>query len=395
MQKYSPITTRFEQLDTLRFFAFFIVFIHHVTFFNDYFNGHVLFKFITTHVLWNGHLGVNFFFVLSGFLITYLLFRETEQTHKIAVGKFYMRRFLRIWPLYFTILILGFVLVPLLMKTGEAYYPFTEMFMHIPYNTFYLYAFFLINFDVIYGVYPIPVLSVLWSVSIEEQFYLIWPWFIALLSRKHLPYLFVGIILFACAFRYYHAGDFYIVKAHTLSCMSDLATGALLAYLLFFSDKAKLFFNNLSRTAIVNGYVAGLALFAIKILIYNEPYKYSYLFWYNVYAFEPLLFSIFFAFIIAEQHYAPNSFIKLGKFKRLSELGKISYGLYCYHMFVIYVVVWASKYTGLQFGTTPSVPLFIGQMLASLFLTILLAQLSYRFIEQPFLRKRDKYRTFK
>jgi len=395
MQKYSPVTARFEHLDSLRFFAFFVVFIHHVTFFNDYFNGHVLYKFITTHILWNGHLGVNFFFVLSGFLITYLLFRENEENSKIAVAKFYMRRFLRIWPLFFTILLVGFVIVPLLMKTGEPFYPFSATFMHIPWNTIYLYVLFLVNIDVIYGLYPIPVLSVLWSVSIEEQFYLVWPWIIVLFSRKALPYIFGAVILFACAFRYYHAGDFYIVKAHTLSCMSDLATGALIAYAMFYSEKVRAFFQNLSRTAIVNGYIAGLALFAFKVLIYNEPYKYTYFFWYNVYAFEPLLFSIFFGFIIAEQHYSPNSFIKLGKFNRFSALGKISYGLYCYHMFAIYVIVWASKYSGIQIGTTPSVAVFVLQIISALLLTILLSKLSYRFLEHPFLMKRERYRTFK
>ncbi|MDB4274068.1 acyltransferase, partial [Algibacter sp.] len=59
-----------------------------------------------------GTIGVDFFFVLSGFLITYLLFKEKEKYNKVSVKSFYIRRVLRIWPLYYFVLILVFFILP-------------------------------------------------------------------------------------------------------------------------------------------------------------------------------------------------------------------------------------------------------------------------------------------
>src|SRR5882762_2194980 len=67
---------------------------------------------LQTHFMKNGDLGVSFFFVLSGFLITYLLFKELETQQKINIGQFYLRRVLRIWPLYFIVVFLGFFVIP-------------------------------------------------------------------------------------------------------------------------------------------------------------------------------------------------------------------------------------------------------------------------------------------
>jgi peptidoglycan/LPS O-acetylase OafA/YrhL len=82
----------FENLDALRFFAFFAVFLQHIFKNSSHFDNEPI-----SRCFMNGNLGVNFFFVLSGFLITYLLLKEKEQAGKIAIGSFYMRRALRIW----------------------------------------------------------------------------------------------------------------------------------------------------------------------------------------------------------------------------------------------------------------------------------------------------------
>src|SRR5205085_9627779 len=112
----------------------------------------------------NGNLGVNFFFVLSGFLITYLLIEEKKLTGKIHIGNFWIRRILRIWPLYFACVFIGFVLFPFAKhmaggtsaETADPWY----------------YLAFINNFDYIKkGLPDSPGLGVLWSVAIEEQFY--------------------------------------------------------------------------------------------------------------------------------------------------------------------------------------------------------------------------------
>ncbi len=157
----------FPNLDGLRFLSFFSVYLFHiwVLLFDRYSltgtsSGIVKFFFQ------NGEIGVNFFFVLSGFLITYLLIQEKKLTGKIHVANFYVRRILRIWPLFYVCILFGLVLYPLLKKIigGELFvvaHPWT-------------YFVFLNNFDFLKNGAP-AIISVLWSVAIEEQFYLFWP----------------------------------------------------------------------------------------------------------------------------------------------------------------------------------------------------------------------------
>jgi peptidoglycan/LPS O-acetylase OafA/YrhL len=97
----------FENLDGLRFLSFLSVFFFHIFQSDKYPTLNFLFK--------NGKLGVNFFFVLSGFLITYLLIIEKNDI-KINVFKFWIRRALRIWPLYFLCVALGFLISPILFN---------------------------------------------------------------------------------------------------------------------------------------------------------------------------------------------------------------------------------------------------------------------------------------
>ena len=111
----------FPNLDGLRFFCFVSVFFFHsfaTRFASIKENG--LYHFVKGVLASNGNLGVNFFFVLSGFLITYLLFAEKEKYKKISVGNFYIRRILRIWPLFYFCVFFGFVIFPILKRAlGE------------------------------------------------------------------------------------------------------------------------------------------------------------------------------------------------------------------------------------------------------------------------------------
>ena len=157
----------FPNLDGLRFLSFFSVFFFHiwVLMFDRYrLSGPT--PWVVKFLFQNGEIGVNFFFVLSGFLITYLLIQEKKITGKIHVANFYIRRILRIWPLFYVCILFGLVLYPLLKKVigGELFvvaHPWT-------------YFVFLNNFDFLKNGAP-AIISVLWSVAIEEQFYLVWP----------------------------------------------------------------------------------------------------------------------------------------------------------------------------------------------------------------------------
>jgi len=100
----------FDNLDGLRFFCFLAVFLFH-SFHTDLptVKQHWLYSFFKFELFGNGFLGVNFFFVLSGFLITYLLIKEKTRNRFIHIGNFWVRRILRIWPLYFACVIYGFL----------------------------------------------------------------------------------------------------------------------------------------------------------------------------------------------------------------------------------------------------------------------------------------------
>ena len=142
------------------------------------------------NILYMGREGVDFFFTLSGFLITYLLLRERERSGRIDLKAFYMRRILRIWPLYFLVLGIGFVVLGVLVPAllGQTYFQFPNVW-----TGFLLFVFFLPNLAV--SLYPVGLLTPLWSIGIEEQFYLAWaPVFRAL--RRPWVAAIVAIVVF-------------------------------------------------------------------------------------------------------------------------------------------------------------------------------------------------------
>src|SRR5688572_5687033 len=117
-QKSSKPRVFFPNLDGLRFVCFFMVFLFHInkSVTESYAANNLeipgFFK-VFSILFQNGNLGVNFFFVLSAFLITFLLIKEKEYTGKIHVGNFYVRRILRIWPLFYLCVFIGFVIFPM------------------------------------------------------------------------------------------------------------------------------------------------------------------------------------------------------------------------------------------------------------------------------------------
>src|SRR2546422_562187 len=154
----------FPNLDGWRFIAFFAVFYHH-SFYTPFpeISESPAYKLLKSTTV-NGELGVDFFFVLSGFLIIYLLIAEKQATGKINAKKFYIRRILRIFPLYYLCLFFGFIVTPALKAVLGLVSSETANLTN--------YLVFLANFDIV-GQQILPdsgVLGILWSVSIEEQF---------------------------------------------------------------------------------------------------------------------------------------------------------------------------------------------------------------------------------
>src|SRR5687768_7831381 len=156
------------ELDVLRFVAFLAVFMHHALprdarlYVNSGLSQAATQWLLTAKEA--GAFGVDLFFALSSYLITELLLREHEQRGTFSVAAFYVRRALRIWPLYFTFLALTVLVVPTLIPT--------DRFGPIYITSF---ALFVGNWVCAAKGLPFSVASPLWSISVEEQFYIGWP----------------------------------------------------------------------------------------------------------------------------------------------------------------------------------------------------------------------------
>lgn len=370
----------FPNLDGLRFISFFVVFIYHgslsiFSYLKDAQPGvHRIIEFISQH----GNLGVNFFFVLSGFLITYLLIKEKEFTGTIHISNFYVRRILRIWPLYYLCIFVGFVGFAILKKmTGE---PVIENA-----NPWY-YIFFAANFDIMHTWPEKPdalLLSVLWSVAVEEQFYLTWPIILRFTPLKYYRYVFPSIMIFSLIFRSFNMGDndheFAIRYFHTFSVIGDMALGGLFAYYVSYENKFKSFVTNISKPALVLLYVLtlGVTLFKDKIFVPGIPV-----------IFERIVIAALFGMIILEQNYAKNSLFKMGQFKLMSKLGIYTYGLYCLHFLGLYFAIKVMNALHLNGSDTW---VSFAMMLLALILSIGISLMSYHLFEKWFLKLKDRF----
>jgi peptidoglycan/LPS O-acetylase OafA/YrhL len=316
-----------------------------------------------------GEFGVCVFFFLSSYLITELLLREKRDTHTILIPAFYMRRILRIWPLYFAMIAFG---------------SFYGLFS--PENTVSLawgisLVFLFTNWYTVGHGYPPGFLFPLWSISLEEQFYLVWPWVVK-----------------------------YLRPGSLLGIASLLLAVAYLTLALLLGQK-----QNLDPAIWVNSLVQfqffALGTMAAIGLRGRVPHL-----------FKPVRWGLFFAGLLGLRaaqavvftndpgfphdfaHIAPRFLIALlaclclffsllpltaGRMhKPFIYLGKISYGLYVYH------VPWlgAAKHL-LHFAAGNLSPLAsqLCTMAIALPGTIVTGMLSYRYLESPFLRFKKRY----
>ncbi len=367
----------FRNLDSFRFYAALtVVFSHCVINFEYEFSSKYM-QIIHKHLFMNGDLGVNFFFVLSGFLITWLLYNEKEKFGTINLIKFYVRRILRIWPVYYVVVIIGFFLS---LNFTFNFIENTPFFCEADIHQLKWYIFFLANYSP--GENSL-LMSSLWSVAVEEQFYLLWPLIILIIQKKN--FVKCCVLIIAVSF---------LARIHELNTtnsfittpfvMSDLAFGGLISYLSSYSPPFKIKIENLRKSTI--------SLIYCLLLVYIFLHGFSHIFGnfiYLIYApFEPLIFAFFFGFIILEQNFSKNSFYKFGNFKLASKLGKLSYGIYAYHSFAIFIVFYISKQFSLQKNLLSD---YLIKVLSVFMITWLLSFLSYHLIESKFLKLKEKF----
>lgn len=360
----------FPNLNALRFIAACMVIIHHIEQLKSIFLLDNYFK--VPGIFFVGKLGVVLFFVLSGFLITYLLLKEKEAIGTIKVKQFYIRRILRIWPLYYFIIIIGlFVLpnVPFMHMAG-----YSESVKDNFFEKSILFGFFLPNVAIV--TFPIvPFISHSWSVGVEEQFYLLWP--LLLKKFKNIFKVLIGVIVFYFLIRisllvwvHYHPDDKLIVKvssfwkSFSIDCMAIGGLGAAILY----NKKEKwlaALFNKYLQVAI---YIIVLTL---MIIGFHAPTIIHYEF-----------YGVLFGILILNLAGNPNSIINLEN-KVLNYLGKISYGLYMYHFIAIVIILKLLTFYSI------SHPAVI--YICCLLLTTIFAVLSYHFIEIRFIKAKKKH----
>jgi peptidoglycan/LPS O-acetylase OafA/YrhL len=214
MQKKIP------QLDAIRGIAILLVMVH---------NLHGLNFPPLSLVTDYGWMGVDLFFVLSGFLITGILLDTKPSEHYFR--NFYARRGLRIWPLYYAVLLFMFVVVPLLRPQDTA-----ELFQRSA--PWWSYPLFLQNFLVTAPALAMGPLGVSWSLAVEELFYLVWPFFVRYLSVERLQIIAWVVLLGSPWLRVDFLARHWIVYSNPFCRLDGLMAGALLAILVRKSEFA-------------------------------------------------------------------------------------------------------------------------------------------------------------
>lgn len=358
----------FPNLDAIRFIAFFLVFFYHG--FGD------AFKLFSIHINNLGSIGVSIFFVLSGFLITYLILTEIQVTGKIHVLAFYIRRALRIWPLYYAVVISVFVIYPFLQ-------PFFQDQSSTSSNPIY-YFFFLSNFDVIhtqkfFNGNDYLVSNTTWSVAVEEQFYLLWPLFFYFLSKRFYPLVLWGFLILCYTFRWIFQEDVLNLYFHSLSVCGDLALGGLSAYYAFTSTRFRAFFKTMTARKQV-------LIFALLFAGVASSYFFPQLKFQA--PFGRLAFTLLFAFLILQQCFVEWPLFPLSRFTFISKWGRYTYGLYLLHAIAL---LFTEFVIGRFIPGKPGLPVIIATGLIGFALSLFMSYISYTYYESFFLRLKKKF----
>lgn len=349
-------TRQFGSLDGLRFLCITAVIWHHTPIWPDLTGISVLFA--------RGHTGVDFFFVLSGYLITTLLLREEAAEGRFSLRGFYWRRALRILPVYYLVVTLA--AANAILRGGAS-----EYLEILPF-----YYLFLANF--IY-VEHIPFLDPTWSLAVEEQYYLIWPALLLLLPRRWIgPVLglliAVNVLAGAGVFNAlglsgFAAGPLYF--AISGATFAPILMGSLAALVLHrprgFALLAPVLGHRVAAPLCLAAVIAALAAFPGAL----EG-------WPNL-AVHGAMTATVIALVMRED----NGLAPVLRLPPLVRIGQISYGIYLYHLFAHGIMLRLFEPLGLEGRWW----LFLVAYYA---LTILIAEISFRTYEAWFMRLRHK-----
>ncbi|HZI69008.1 MAG TPA: acyltransferase [Hanamia sp.] len=356
--------TYFPQIDSLRGLSFFAIFLFHtVRLPRSNFLGDSFIRFIYGNL----HLGVEIFFVLSAFLLTMLAFIEYDKNGDFSFKNYFTRRALRIWPLYFLLLLISFLLIPRIAAIFN---------YNVSLPNAWFYIFFISNFYLPDHVF---FLKILWTISVEEQFYLIWGLSLKFLKKR--IKLIIGLLIMVSISFSIYALIFKISQYfNTLTYLVDFGFGALAATLLFSKNKISKWIAGMSpvQKNIFHFYLLFHFILFYFLDNYSTGLTNDFLSLLNRYVF---LFYI--ALLLIEQVMNDATVTVLKNNKFLVYTGKLSYGLYCYHGLVItFINLLILKYS------LPNVLMII----IYLILDFGVATISYYYFEKPFLSLKQRLR---
>ena len=369
-------------LDGLRAIAFLIIFGFH------------------TDYLPFGWLGVQLFFVISGYLITGILLRMKERLPtREYFFKFYIRRFLRIFPLYYFYLLLVVAASAWLLSISYKPKVMNVVLGQIWYAFLYLYNF----YSATIGFKSSPFLDHLWSLSVEEQFYIFWPLLIFFFNEKHLKKLFLagivaGPVLRLITFIIYQGG--YIesfsypaplpIYTFPFSYVDAFAFGAYITRFSIPNARKQLAYLSIAVPLIgfVTQFAANGKFESLLTLGYRDsmPDAYQFIWGYSLvnYLFVVLIYCV------ARE----KMFLRFLDWAPIQYLGKISYGLYIYHFPLVYFFPenwFVAQIQKMGISAEFSSVLIIISAFAS---TVALASISYYALERPFLKLKDHFASY-
>ncbi len=342
---------------------------------------------IFTHlnVLSSGWLGLESFFVLSGFLITRILLSDRESSEGLGpyFRRFYIRRLLRVFPIYYAyllaVLVVAYTVPALARIQGE-----------MPYAFLYVY-----NFRMIADHEHTKMLGHLWSLSVEEQFYLFWPWLIALVPRRRIPAVCLGLIFVGPLVRQWLHSSLFVgmgAEEHrlaiytyifTLSHLDAFAFGALVNFVSWRPSLKIVAWFGAAAIALglaVNGWF-GMNTLSLGWPVFM-PNGYQYAWGYTVVG--------FFWFMVICSILGGGAIYRFFSNAVLDYLGKRSYSTYIVHFPLLALMDPLWKMSIAMAGKWLGTGLFAVPYLAVVFLV---AAITYRYIEMPMNTMKDRFRA--
>lgn len=293
---------------------------------------------------WAG-LGVRLFFVLSGFLITHILLdcgqmaEGGSQKPFFFVRQFYLRRFLRIFPIYYLVILVALVLdIP----------PTREIWgWLVSYTT---------NVYITINQTWVGKFVHLWTLAVEEQFYLVWPWLVLFAPRRWLTPFMMVIIFIAPIYRFYAYQSFpfdigamdFKAATLTLASLDSLGIGSLLALIWKSGTPKRVLQKYLTRLILP----AGLLLYLFTLVVYHYRIKPSVFF-----TLSDLAAAMIFCWLVSSAGLGFNG--RVGKFLLFPPfvyLGKISYGIYLYHNFMPLILIPIFDYLNIPYQVLQRIP---------------------------------------